>query len=294
MSARIWFWTPPLSPSLLVCVALLAICTIAVALTNRRLRTCRNLPFITDATHTLFLSYKSEDAQLVRFIAEQLIAQGQDVWFNEYRVPLHNWDEDFEPELRKGTRSCERAVYFTNARWSSSAWCTQVEAGDILGRVPVGSCIEVRMPFESGPHQRLPELATLPHVDATGKAKWDILAELSRRLGCNSPQSPLQAALARPLMGHINMIPYALDIGGWSTAGKSRMWRENLVLPTLRRTEDGIHLSVNVIVGKRGQERQEIGGSDDRKVFENLRALARTYFDHTSFGGRVRRHPSCS
>ena len=36
----------------------------------------------------VFLSYKSEDSNLVRQVAEQLIGCGIDVWFNEYRILL--------------------------------------------------------------------------------------------------------------------------------------------------------------------------------------------------------------
>jgi hypothetical protein len=44
------------------------------------------------------------------------------------------------------------------------------------------------------------------------------------------------------------------------------------------REDEGTRLSVNVIVGKKGRERKEVAGPDDREVFKGLRGMARAYF----------------
>jgi hypothetical protein len=41
----------------------------------------------------LFISYKSEDANLVRAVAERLMACGNEIWFAEYRVLPENYEE---------------------------------------------------------------------------------------------------------------------------------------------------------------------------------------------------------
>lgn len=45
------------------------------------------------APYDAFITYKSEDADLVRNVADQLIASGIRVWFAEYQVLLQNYDQ---------------------------------------------------------------------------------------------------------------------------------------------------------------------------------------------------------
>jgi TIR domain-containing protein len=69
-----------------------------------------------------FFSYKSENANEVRRIAERLMAAGYRVWLAEYEVLLRGYDE-FRPRIRKGIRNCSRAVLFTTDAYSRSQHC---------------------------------------------------------------------------------------------------------------------------------------------------------------------------
>ena len=69
-----------------------------------------------------FISYKSEDAGLVRLIAEQLLANNIKVWFAEFKMLTHNWD-DFQREIELGIRHSKFAIAFTNNRYARSLYC---------------------------------------------------------------------------------------------------------------------------------------------------------------------------
>ena len=73
-------------------------------------------------TWDFFFSYKSENANEVRHIAERLMAAGYRVWFAEYEVVLRNYEE-FQREIRKGTQNCSFAILFTTKSYSQSKHC---------------------------------------------------------------------------------------------------------------------------------------------------------------------------
>jgi hypothetical protein len=73
-------------------------------------------------TCDFFFSYKSENANEVRRIAERLMAGGYRVWLAEYEVLLRDYDE-FERRIRQGIRHCSRAVLFTTPAYSRSKHC---------------------------------------------------------------------------------------------------------------------------------------------------------------------------
>ena len=71
----------------------------------------------------VFVSYKSEDANVVRSIVEQLKANGISVWFTEYEVLLHNY-EQFQIEIEEGVGRADYYLLFTNNRWARSKYDT--------------------------------------------------------------------------------------------------------------------------------------------------------------------------
>lgn len=68
-------------------------------------------------TWDFFISYHSEDANVVRRIAERLILGGYRVWFAEYRVLLANY-EDFEDEIVQGIKHSSFALLFTTPKYA--------------------------------------------------------------------------------------------------------------------------------------------------------------------------------
>jgi hypothetical protein len=70
-----------------------------------------------------FFSYKSENANEVRRIAERLMAAGYRVWFAEYEVLLKNYDA-FKRLIGRGTARSTRAVLFTTRTFAASKHCS--------------------------------------------------------------------------------------------------------------------------------------------------------------------------
>lgn len=69
-----------------------------------------------------FLSYKSENANEVRRIAERLMAAGYRVWFAEYQILLRSY-VDFEPLIREGIKNCSFGILFTTNDYFGSKHC---------------------------------------------------------------------------------------------------------------------------------------------------------------------------
>ncbi|HOD82616.1 MAG: hypothetical protein BWX88_03884 [Planctomycetes bacterium ADurb.Bin126] len=269
---------------LLGCVTLTGLAVMALW-ARRKMQRWRSLPFHDRTDSSLFLSYKSDDAGLVRFIAEQMTAQGIDVWFNEYRILLSGWEGEFEDDLKAGVSRTRRAVFFTNAKWAQSAWCVNAEAGQLLSRLGKDDCLEVRIPPHPSPHEKVPALAMLPHISTDDPDRWTLLAQVFHALGCPDLQTSPRPCSPRPLRGRVNGIPYELDMAGWTAYGGAHVSMGDLVLPRLTQIDRGTRMSVNVIVGKRGSERQDVNDLDDRRVFQNLRGLARSYFQGNPLAG---------
>ena len=243
-------------------------------------------PFHRASQSSIFLSYKSEDTLLVRFVAEQLVARGQAVWFNEYCIILGSWKEAFEQPLREGVAAAGSAVFFTNSKWADSDWCTDVEAKPLLDRLPPIPCLEVRKPSEVGPHDKVKKLRNVPHIDAHAKDRWTILQEIATGLGFAIQTKSAVRSERRPLRGQVNSINYELNIEGWNVVGNATASLGNLVLPRLSRTDDGVLVTVNIVVGKVAWQRRELNAPDNRKVFENLLSLAKQYFEHAPLAGK--------
>jgi hypothetical protein len=117
----------------------------------------------------LFISYKSENANAVREVADALIAGGLKVWFAEYQILLGNY-ADFEAAIRRGIESSRYALVFTNDLWAASPYC-QLEIDHILAQHGAGRLLEVFIPRDPGPHQRTPALAGAPGLTWNGQPR---------------------------------------------------------------------------------------------------------------------------
>jgi hypothetical protein len=112
----------------------------------------------------VFMSYKSEDSNLVRAVAEQLIACGLDVWFNEYRILVSDYKR-FLAGIDDGLARATHAVVFTNDRWAEARWCNHEMDGLLKYIADRSRVIEVAIPSENGPRKRYPDLLGRPAVD---------------------------------------------------------------------------------------------------------------------------------
>lgn len=123
-----------------------------------------------DRSPSIFLSYKSEDANLVRLVAEYLIAGGLDVWFNEYQILPENY-ERFTEAIDEGIRQATHAVVFTNNRWSRADWCLYEMKGLLRSIADRSRIVEVCIPYEDEPRHVFQELLERAPVIVTGDSR---------------------------------------------------------------------------------------------------------------------------
>ena len=120
-----------------------------------------------------FLSYKSEDANVVRAVAEAIMANGYSVWFNEYRIPSHQYKNDpaIQAAIDTGIDQSRHALVFTNNRFAESDFC-RAEIERILNRLESDQLVgvaEIRIPPETNPRLRWPVLSSIPSTIYRGR-----------------------------------------------------------------------------------------------------------------------------
>jgi len=263
---------------LIVTVVIYVVGVILYIVIKFKIRHLISVPFRHRQESSVFLSYRSRDATLVRFVAEQMIAQGVHVWFNEYRVQLRGWDTTFEQMLAAGVANTERAIFFTNAQWAESKqWTVVVEAFPLLARLGKENCVEVQIPSHPLPHQVVPPLREVRHIDTRGMDRWTLLRELCQAFDFPTRAVDAGEMICTPLRGFLQGVPYEVNTGGWSINGRTRSRRGIVTLPALVRTEDGITSEVR-ISGFGVTYCRPLYGDDERAMFEMLRENARTWF----------------
>jgi len=251
----------------------------------------RKLTQFTTVADNVFFSYKSENAPVVRFVAEQLIASGQNVWFNEYRVPLNEWEVDFEERIEQGVAAAAQAVFFTNSLWAGSKWCFEVEALELLKCLrPDSDCLEVRIPPGPEPHIVVPQLKEMPFLDATKLDRWQILEAIRANFAW-AASSIIQPAMVVPNFqtGIVSGVSFKMNVAGWKTGfffrAETPVDIKNKRVVFLSRVENGTSLSVNILAGLTEIGERRFEDLDEREVFAELRELAREYYDHGVFRG---------
>jgi hypothetical protein len=166
----------------------------------------------------LFVSYKSEDSNLVRGIAERLLAAGVELWFAEKDIPLEQFpesDEEVERFLSEAIATADGAIVFTNDRWSRADWC-RYEIRALLARIGDRErLLEIFIPREPGPHREFPALAGSPGRVFPGDAR--------------APSPAALAATTRAVHEHFGL-PAGPPELRWSLGSPLRLPRHGLTL----------------------------------------------------------------
>lgn len=145
----------------------------------------------------VFVSYKSENANVVRRVTEQLMACGLDVWFNEYRIMAGDY-ERFRDAIDAGLARATHAVVFTNDRWAAADWC-RYEMSGLLAHIPDPSrIVEVAIPCEDGPAREFPGVLGGRAIEFRGDprrpshaAVHETVKAVLERLGFGTDMTPL-------------------------------------------------------------------------------------------------------
>ena len=169
-----------------------------------------------------FVSYKSEDVELARRIAERLMASGLRIWFDEYQVLLTD-RHLFQDAIDRGIALSTYGIAITNDRYVASDYCRD-ELKQLLAHCGPERVIEIRYPAEPGTRRAFPQLEAAPSLDLEpaedpdaalaliGKiTEWRIVAE----------PEPLPAAPKRVYSDKWWGFVYSVDVTGWTLVDPS-------------------------------------------------------------------------
>ena len=221
--------------------------------------------------YDVFVSYKSQDAQVAREVVDRLLASGHSVWFAEYEILLAGRDQ-FQRAILDGIARSHRGIALTNDRYAASEHC-RLEMTELLERVGPANIIEARLPVEEGTHQIFPRLRESPQVSATSSE--DVLAFVRSETGWDiRPAVAAGDGGPRPVEGRAPSGRYVLDASGWEVVegGGERLAEGTIKGPVLRYERADHRLDVNIYAGPESapQAKRPDRGADDREMYDFL------------------------
>ena len=176
----------------------------------------------------VFLSYRTRDVLFVRFIAEQLMARGIPVWFDEYKITLDikekiAFDESvFSSIIANAAETSKSAICFTNPDYASSDYCKE-EAMRLVERLPRNKILNIACPDHQPLYQHIPRMSGEPLVQLSSvpskldipevQKAWDgILRHLEVDVAPLRVMLPESEVKTFPWQKGVQ---YSLDLGGW-------------------------------------------------------------------------------
>ncbi|MBL8809853.1 MAG: toll/interleukin-1 receptor domain-containing protein [Planctomycetaceae bacterium] len=238
--------------------------------------------------YDVFMSYKSQDSDLVRAVAEWLMAAGLRVWFAEYQVLLRERDL-FQRAIDIGIAMSQWGIAFTNPTYITSEHCqNELKAlasstgGDpehlleiVLGDAPLAKefLSECRLPWVTEPHL----FTGLPTL-----FEW-----LRTQLGITSRES-ISAAPPSGTNGYRGMADsYSMDLSRWEQISDERGWQSNSVFdgPAFRLVSQNAMEGKLTISSVRGIDRKSMQYGTEvafqRNYFNALIGFAQSEFAST-------------
>ena len=227
----------------------------------------------------VFISYKSEDVEIARRVADLLIASGYEVWFAEYQVLLKNYDK-FQQAIDQGITNCDYGIAFTNDRYAKSPYCG-LEITQLLDHLPHEKILEIMIPTQEPlTHQRYDALENCPRF--VGSDLGGIVNFIQQHTGWDIASLPSEP-VAPPRMHPFQCLyqPANLDITHWELkkAGNVVAGNTDVFLLEYLHERDHFHLFVNVICGAElsRQGQREDPNSDDRALAKFLREYSKMH-----------------
>ena len=226
----------------------------------------------------VFISYKSDDANLVRQVADQLLASGIKVWFTEYQVLLENWDE-FQQAINEGIRLSTYGVAFTSDKYAESGNCW-LEMEELLARLGSDKVLEIKLHDGGETHRKFPELEGSPQLSFNGQIE-QILSFISSetKLAVNNPDEITQTVAPQYFEGDCLGKKYQLDFSGWDITkkGKKDFFRLKVNGPEFKLASSPNPIFGNLFAGRETSNASIRNSSDDRRMYDKLRGYAKNY-----------------
>lgn len=268
--------------------------------------TWRRNPFqTTPEEYDLFISYKSEDVQVVRQVVDALLAAGKRIWFAEYMILLSRRGE-FQKAITAGLERSGNGIAFTNRRYSDSPHCrdelAHLTQPQPAGRVQTGELklfgqtilqiyekrpnrprklLQVKMPDEPL-NAECPGLSGHPALVSTGNVE-EILEFIRHNLGftiANPPAEPSRDR-AQDFHGSYNGAPYALNLTGWNLIHQGDGAANG---PEFEYRQNNTHIRGRLTLGADAERfvrlkshKPDLNRQDERAVFDELLETAQMW-----------------
>lgn len=222
--------------------------------------------------YDFFVSYRSQNAPLVRPIVEQLLGAGYKVWFDEYVVSLDvktlrdqtDLDQRLNEIIPLGIEHSKRAICFISDSYLQSEWC-RLELDLILKQLGPTNLLNIELsplPSSAEAFSQLALAQTIPYES------------LAQSLGFIDPsiqwatQLLPQAFEAQPIIFLYQDWVFELDSSGWRSDTQYRSVAfDNLEGPKLNRGFEGSLWTCRVMVGEMGYSSFHRGGIYNDKEF---------------------------
>jgi hypothetical protein len=192
-----------------------------------------------------FISYKSEDASLVRRVADMLVANGFKVWFAEYTILLTDRGR-FAEAIEDGIRRSKFGLAFTRDLYVASEHCRD-ELNRLLdpSNCGPGKVLEIRLRNENLTHEAFPQLVDSPQFQFNGDVDsvLEFVGQSTAREINTFERSTLTVPANRIYRDERGL--YALDIGGWGRANPGDL-RTDLSCKTVL---NGYNAHWNLLIG---------------------------------------------
>jgi hypothetical protein len=225
--------------------------------------------------YDIFISYKSEDAEVVRKITERLMSSGINVWFAEHEILLTNrWF--FQWHINKGIKLSKYVLAFTSDDHAKSRHCNK-EINLSLKYQGTDNVIEIVMHEGDLTHKKFPEFKKCSAIKFDDNI--DAITEfIQQKTGLEI--KPLAAAIKK-----VDDDYYGADYLGSRYMVNIKEWSFK------ESNSDGVHLfEYKNFAGKgallmnffarRDDERRSLHNQsvDDRELYYKLLIFARKYF----------------
>jgi len=220
-----------------------------------------------------FISYKSQNVQIARKIADQMIADGMRVWFAEYQILLEK-REDFLFAIERGLSQSEYGIAITNNNYIQSE-CCKYELENLLRNCGSKKIIEVMMPKENEPHCVFPELNDSYMIESADIN--EILAGISKNTDSVFTNIVDTHSVSKQIFeGKCEGVHFELDCSGWKQTSKGSANGNNYGLGAEFQYINNIKipLFVNIYFGLdpsiESYNRFNVSTHDDRELYNSL------------------------
>jgi hypothetical protein len=162
------------------------------------------------ARKSVFVSYRSVNANEAREVVDCLLANGIDAWFAEYRVLAGNYylfEAYLDNQLAAAIDDADFALIFSNNAWADSGHCQREIARIARVRSPE-RILHITIPREEGPQTVAPILEKAPSIDYYESTFAELLAFLEKHLQHPLPVNTQRKALALTLGSSWARLPH--------------------------------------------------------------------------------------